>query len=329
MIYLWALLAAVAVTFTDASACGVVFYKGGPWVGGAVGVGLGVLLLFRNSIQTYKPGIWPLVGLALARTISAVVHGSGYEFALVAWTGPIAYLVIARDPAGIPRTLRQFGIGLVGVQLLMLGMGYLINRNLIAHLLLISLAACLSPDTGNAPRPVVTIMISLALISTLSKGAAIGAVAMLAWWWGRAWILAAAPPTVYGLWLLRPWGSVQWRLDCWAATWRKIQIRPALGWGPGTFPIDHAMAAHAHNGLLNLLLWDGVLGLALLGAGCVVSLEDYKSTRNRTRGWALAGLFGVGIHYLVDDFSGCALCVAMLASLLAGIVGQSDAQPGR
>lgn len=280
-------------------------------VGGAVGVVLGLALLaWRGRKARLGPGIWPLAALAASRTLSALWHGAGYDVALVACTGLVAYWLFAGTDTR--RLLRIFGAGMVGVQLMMLGAGYVISRNLAAHLLLIGLCAWLDH------RGIWFWAIFAAMISTLSKGAVIGLGAgLMVWWW--SWIPAAlAPVGAAGLWLLRPWRSARWRLACWAETLRRWRSSPWLGQGPGAYAMDHKMAAHAHNLALNSLLWGGVLELGLLAWGAWQVIR----ARGSYPRWALAGMAAVVGHMLVDDFTACALCVGLWAALLS-----SDTHP--
>jgi hypothetical protein len=249
----------------------------------------------------------------VGRIISAAWHGSGCEFAAVALVGPLSYLLFAARRDSIQDALQNFGIGLAGVQLLMLGMGYIINLNLMAHLLLICLAAYL-PEIRRGGRWHHALMVLAALLSTTSKGGVVGLVMMLAVYSGRLWLaIPAAPAAALGMWLFRRWNSFGWRLRCWVEAWRKFCSSPVLGLGPGTLAWDHSMAQHAHNGILNVLLWDGAIGLALVALGT----WEVMRQRRRWPRWAWAGLAGAATHYLVDDFTGCALCLAMLAALLA------------
>ena len=324
MLYLYSLLAAVAVTFTTVSNGPAVLYRGGPAVGGAVGVVLGLIILARSRpIDRVGPGIWPLAGLAAARVLSAAWHNAGWDLALAAVAAPVAYLVLARDPSRAAGILRSFGAGLAGVQLLQLGMGYLINRNLIAHALLI----CAFAYLDDRPRFTSNFgfwLVLAALITTLSKGGAIGLCAGLAVYAGRGWLaIPAAPVLAGGLWLLRPWRSAAWRLECWRRSLDAWASGSMLGRGPGYQAWSHHMAVHAHNGIINELLWDGVLGVVLVAGGIgAMLLESPRWAR-----WQLAALVGVGAHYLVDDFTGCALCLALVAAVLAA--GEKKAPPKR
>lgn len=317
--YLLALLVSVAITFTTLANGSWVVYKGGPWVGAVVGLaGGGVLLIqslgvSKTSRVTIGPGLWPLAGLAAGRIVSAAWHSDGWEYAAVALVGPLSYLVFADRRESIQDALQNFGVGLAGVQLLMLGMGYIINLNLMAHLLLICLAACL-PEIRRGGRWVQALAILAALLTTTSKGGAMGLVVMLAVYSGRLWLaLPLAPVAALAMWLFRPWNSFAWRLRCWLESWLKICSSPLVGLGPGSLAWDHSMAQHAHNGILNLLLWDGAIGLALVALGMVEVFHQ----RARWPRWAWAGLAGAATHYLVDDFTGCALCLTLLAALLA------------
>lgn len=315
---------------------------GGPYLAGLVGL-LPLLFISRRGTaesisdslsrssrraptgraHTFGPGLWPLAAPSLARIISAALHGSGWDYALISLTGPIAYLYWSREPHRIAPSLRRFGLVLVGVQAVMLLVGYVISSNLMAHCLMLCLAACLAPGSHDEriPRPLVTAVISLALVSTLSKGAAMGAVAMLAWYWSVAWVaLPVAPLAAWGLWQFRPWDSLGWRLRCWAEAARKVYRSPWIGHGPGAMAWDHPMAAHAHNLSLNTLLWDGALGLALIVAGSTVAARARKTFPR----WAIAGLIAYLVHTLVDDFTGSALCLALLAALLATAASPSS-----
>lgn len=311
--YLLALLASVAVTFTAIGTDANTLYRGGPIVGAAVGVIGGLAILASSQpLRRIGPGIWPLVALAAARVLSAAWHNTGWDLALAAVAGMIAYLVFARRPRQVPAALRAFGLGLAGVQLLQLGMGYLISRNLIAHCLLICGFAYL--DT--TPRWASNLgfwAVLAALLSTLSKGAAVGLCAGLAYYAGRAWLaVPAAPVLAGGLWLLRPWRSASWRIQCWRESLGAWSRSTLLGQGPGYQAWAHKMAVHAHNGLINELLWDGMLGVVLVAAGITgVVLERARYAR-----WQIAALIAVVGHYLVDDFTGCALCLALLAAVL-------------
>ena len=310
--YLFALLASVAVTFTTLSDGVQEIYRGGPWVGGVVGV-LGGAVIAISRPRRLGPGFWPLAGLAAGRIVSAAWHGSGWEFALVALVGPLSYLAFTARRDGIQGALQRFGLALVGVQLLMLGVGYIISLNLMGHLLLICLASYL-PEIRPGGRWIQALAVLAALLSTTSKGSVAALVVMAAVYGGRLWLaIPAAPVAALAMWAFRPWRSLQWRLRCWSEAWRKFGQSAMIGQGPGTLAWDHSMAQHAHNGILNELMWDGTIGLMLVALG----LAEVIHQRARWPRWAWAGMAGAAAHYLVDDFSGCALCLAMAAALLA------------
>jgi len=272
------------------------------------------------------PGFWPLLGLAAGRLISAAINSTGWDFALISLTGPVAYLYWSRDPRRIAPTLRNFGLVLVGVWVVLRFVGYFINSNLMAHALMLCLAACLAPGSTSerVPRPITAGAIGLAMLWTTSKGAAMGAVAMLAWYGSVAWVaVPAAPLAAWGLWHFRPWNSAGWRLRCWAAAAHKVYRSPVFGLGPGTVAWDHRMAAHAHNLSLNTLLWDGAVGLALVVAGATVTVLN----RERFPRWAVAGLIGYLVHTMVDDYTGSGLCLAILAALLASPLTATHPSP--
>ena len=319
MIYLSLLLIATALAFSViCDSGGGVLLRGGPYLAGIAG--LAPLILPWRHISRPRgwigPGFFPMAGLALARILSAAVHGHGWDFVLISLTGPIAYLYWRRRPNRIAPTLRNFGLVLVLVQIGLRFVGYFINSNLMAHCLMLCLAACLAPgDLGERlPRPLVAGAMVMALISTTSKGAAMGAVFMLAWWWSAPWVaLPVAPAAALALWQFRRSNSVGWRLECWRSALSRIWSAPLMGLGPGARASLQRQAAHAHNLALNELLWDGVVGLALVGAGAAVAV----AARRRFPRWALAGLIGYLVHTLVDDFTGSALCLALLAGLLA------------
>lgn len=325
--YLLALLLAASLAFTTlGDGTGGVVWRGSPALGGWVGlIGAVVVLVARRRGTVLRvplhgrigPGFWPLAGLAAGRWLSALYHGAGYSWAFIATTGPLAYLALAGQRDRVPDLLRRFGLVLLPVQAAMLIAGYFISSNLMAHLLMICWCAW-HPRIFRAERrsqdTLAWLAMGAALASTASKGAAAGAVVGLCLYAGMGWVAIPAAPVAAGLaWLARPWASMRWRLACWASAWERAGANVMIGAGPGSMAMDHHMAVHAHNLALNVLLWDGVLGLMLLGIGAgIIWLE-----RRRWPAWAAAGLAGMLIHYLVDDFTGCALCLVLSAALLA------------
>lgn len=114
------------------------------------------------------------------------------------------------------------------------------------------------------------------------------------------------------------------RVEIWQATWRLIKVHPITGIGFGaywiSFPAYHDASGPftpdeaqlrplaAHNDYLELLASGGLIGAAL-GAWFIISLircslERLRSSRDPFRRTAcfgaLIGMFGVGVHSLVD-----------------------------
>jgi O-antigen ligase len=106
------------------------------------------------------------------------------------------------------------------------------------------------------------------------------------------------------------------RIEIWRATWQMIKAHPVTGVGFGGYATAiskyHAasgevMPQQAHNDYLELLASGGLIGLAL-GAWFVVSfvgparrqLRSTNSFRRAACFGALAGIFGVAIHSLID-----------------------------
>lgn len=296
-LYLLAGLLGTALTFTTIDR--ITF---GIWPAALVAVSGWI----RASSARAGPGFWPLLALAAGRSLAALATGTGWPQVLVSWGGAGAYFVWRS--VRIRPQLRRLSLLLLLVQAAqLLAGGYLVNSNLTAHLLLTVLAGWLPgfPNLGG-------LLVLLALLSTTSKGAAIGAAVLLCSWYGRGWLAAPIGGlAALGLYQLRPWGTVNWRLTCWRESIRAWLRSPWWGIGPGVSPWPaHPMGVHAHNGLLGVLTWSGLVGLGLLGVG---SLPLLRASRPR---WAACGLAGVLAHYLVDDFSGSAFCLVMLAALL-------------
>jgi O-antigen ligase len=106
------------------------------------------------------------------------------------------------------------------------------------------------------------------------------------------------------------------RKEIWGATWRMIKEHPLAGVGLGGYwtaiPLYHNASGRmtpqqAHNDYLELLASGGVIGVLLCGwfvflliKFARVSLRSVDPFRRAASFGALAGLFGISIHSLVD-----------------------------
>lgn len=125
----------------------------------------------------------------------------------------------------------------------------------------------------------------------------------------------------------------QSRIEIWRATWQLVKAHPIAGSGLGgyktAFPQYHDASGQlvpqeAHNDYLELLAGGGIIGCAL--AGCFI-VALIITVRRRLRSadafyraacfGALAGLFGVAVHSLVDFglhiTINALFCVALIA----------------
>lgn len=106
------------------------------------------------------------------------------------------------------------------------------------------------------------------------------------------------------------------RAEIWRATWQLIKAHPIAGVGMGGYwaaiPEYHGASGkltpqEAHNDYLELLASGGIIG-AVIGVWCAIvvlrqALERLRSTNSFRRAaccGALAGIFGIAIHSLVD-----------------------------
>lgn len=278
-----------------------------------------LILLLRRESPRWGPGIWPLVGLALGRLISAAAHNSGWDMALAACAGPVAYLVWHNRPDRTDNALRVASLLLLLLASVQLsGSLYLLNRNVLAHFMLLTIPAwlMLAEDRELIPASLaMAAALALLIAGTGSKGATLGALVLGLTWLGAAWIAVPVAPAA-GILLVQysRWNSIQWRLTNWRKALAIWLRHPLLGAGPRTptWP-EHPAGVHGHNLLMTTLAWDGVLGALLLAGGFWLLIRRLP----RWPRWVAAGLIGVGVHYLVDDFSWSAASLAMLAALLA------------
>ncbi len=109
----------------------------------------------------------------------------------------------------------------------------------------------------------------------------------------------------------------QRRAEVWQASWRLIKDNPITGVGFGAYrtaiPMYHdasgsAVPETAINGYLDLLSGGGLIGcmilvwfMAVFLWNCLVKRRPKSSFENAARLGALAGLFGLGVHSLVDN----------------------------
>jgi len=116
--------------------------------------------------------------------------------------------------------------------------------------------------------------------------------------------------------LLSDWQhyTTQERAFMWATTWRMIEQRPLLGWGPGTYWLVYPnlrglhpllwspLYTHAHNVYLQMASERGLVSLALFGVLIGVVLRRGWQVRREVHGqefWLLSGLLAGLIGFLV------------------------------
>lgn len=273
-------------------------------------VGLAWPIFLPNPRTT--PLFWPLALVALGRSV-LFLHDPGYEalpYALAAWTAPAAALVAVSYPGEVRQALRCLSVPLLALAVTQLACpNCFMNRNTVGMALIGPLAASL-PDNWRSWRqyapvaPVALVCAGLAL--TLSRGALLSALVMAGWYYhalGAALPLAAA---VFPLLMqARNPMSVPMHLAYWRGAWDTWRSAPIIGAGPGG-------QVHYHNLILTTAAWTGLAGLGALG-GAVVKLHRYVRRLPR---WAGAGLLGLLLCGLVDDWSGQPLIMGILAGLL-------------
>lgn len=321
----------------------VILQNSCPWLGGITLLAGGLWLLIRSSPpplrfasgtvaapRPFRPPrlalLAPLAGIALGRVLSAISTGIWNPNVLTPLAALVAFCAFLSRRDEIPRALQKFGLVLAGVAIANLALGdpsYFVHRNRLAAMLIPCLAAWL-PELRRGGRWRPGALVALALVSTVSRAGMLAGLAVVAWYGG--WARVALPVAVVATPLLiqlRNHQVIAWRLECWRQALGLWQSSPVFGVGPGTHIWPGVKTGiHAHNALLSALAWTGSVGGALLLAGVGVGAWAVWPAR---RGWAAAGLVGIVIHHLTDDFSGCAVLLALAAGLLVA----AKPRPGR
>jgi len=282
-----------------------------------------------------------MLALGLPRA-AGVFMGWSDSPALFAGLAAPMFAMYMRPPA-LGRQLRRLGLVLAGVALANLVAGdpsYLLHRNILAGCLVPCLAAWLpqlqmgrknagyglSRPTDDHPTcrprrtysgPICFGLVALALCSTVSRAGILAGLLLIAWHYRLFWrgVLAAgllAP----GLVMLRNSSVINWRLTCWAKALDLWQTSPWWGVGVGV-PVWPASASggHAHNLWLGALAWTGVIGLAALLVGQGLTWRNL-SRHKAWHTWQAAGLVGMMVHSITEDFTGCLLWLLLLGALL-------------
>lgn len=259
------------------------------------------------------PGLWPLMALASARLVSWLWAGAptaGEHYVLWAVSGPVAYLVWCQDRGAIRPALRTLSVVLALLQLARWQTNIqLLNLNIMGNWLLICLVSWL-PERGRATRAELAglAVTAAALLSTTSRGAAAGAVVMLAGYAGQLWLAAPVGAVVILVLLhVRNPATLGLHLEIWSEHLTAWLRAPILGNGAG------ATEGHGHNLLVTLLSWEGLAGATAVSA----ALGYLAREARRFPRWALWGLAGVALQFLVDDLTHAPLSMALLAALLA------------
>lgn len=85
----------------------------------------------------------------------------------------------------------------------------------------------------------------------------------------------------------------------WGYGWQQVGLAQLNGVDAGLVVGEHI--EHAHNLLLDLLIWNGIpLGLLLFGILVWIYASRMLACRSATAGWLLIGIGGLGVHALLE-----------------------------
>ena len=282
-------------------------------------VGLAAVLIPLPVVlerRSHKPGpmLWLWVGFALARSLAAAQRSDLISLChlLSAWTAVMAALYAERRPARVRIALRWMAIPL-GIVALIQAMPYqqniFINRNTLGMALIPPLAAWLPDDhrvRGTLLIPLVGILL------TLSRGAMISAALMAAWYWSLLPVaLPATAAVIPALLAIRNPATLRIHADYWLAGWRGLLESPLIGLGAARLG-SADLVGHAHNVILTVASWSGLVGLGLVGWGITRARDGWGMLLR----WGRAGVIGLALAGLADDWTLHPLIMAMAGAMM-------------
>ena len=286
----------------------------------AGGILLALPVVLEARSQKIGPMVWPFMGLAVGRSLSAVIalirsvpmeNPQVLLYVLTGWTGVAAALYAERRPDQVRPALRWMAVPLAvvaAVQALPYMQNTFINRSLLGMAFVPVLAAYLGSRWVIVP--------ALGLALTVSRGAILSSLAMAGWFY--ALLPLAIPATLAAfpvLMALRNSRSINIHLMYNLAGWYGFLEAPLLGLGPDRLGY-FTPTGHAHNVILDVASWSGLMGLGLLGWG----LWRARSAWAALPRWAQAGIIGLGLAGLVDDWTLHPIIMAMAGAIAAGEV---------
>jgi len=282
---------------------------------GAAGILMALPVVLERRSRKPDVIVWPFVGFALGRTVCAATRLDLLSLChvLTAWTGVVSVIYASRRPGQARHALRwmAFPLGIVAlIQTLPAMQNTLINRNTLGMAIIPVLAAWL--DDRLDWRLIVPV---LALSLTVSRGAIIASALMVAWYY--AVMRVAVPLTVAAvpvLMAVRNPSSVKIHANYWLAGIRGFLSSPLIGLGPARLG-SVELVGHAHNILLTVASWSGITGLGLLGWGFWRGRQGWSMLPR----WARAGVIGLALAGMVDDWSLHPLIMALTGALASSL----------
>ena len=268
-------------------------------------------MVIQRPRWSIPPLAWVFIGLALGRTATARVTWESLCHVISAWTAVVAAVYAAGRPGQIRPALRWMAVPLTIVALVQAmpyQQNFFVNRNTLGMALIPTLAAWLD-ERADWRIGIPTVGLAL----TVSRGAILASAMAAAWYYAVLRVAvpmtAAAAPVLMSL---RTPGSVRIHLTYWAAAARGFLRSPVRGLGPARLGSSE-LVGHAHNVILSVASWSGLVGLGCLAWGIWRGREGYRELPR----WALAGLIGLALAGLVDDWTLHPLIMAMAGGLAA------------
>jgi len=277
-------------------------------LGGAAGI-LPALLEARS--RKLCPMVSLFVLFAVGRSLTALVRWDLLSLChvLTAWTGVAAAIYAAGRPQEVRPALRWMVVPLLAVAAVQAWPGMqntFINRNTLGMALVPVIAAWLDD------RRVILPVVGLAL--TLSRGPMVATALMAGWYWSA--LRYALPGTAFAVPLLlavRNPNSLRIHAAYWLAGVRGFLRSPLTGLGPARLGSAN-LEGHAHNIPLTVASWSGLMGLGLLGWGLWLSREAWSNLPR----WAMAGVIGLALAGLMDDWTLHPMIMVMAGALVSG-----------